>query len=55
MTKAERERVRRHAAVIAIVASAPRPVDAEEDRWSAVRRWRGEDAEGEAEAPDDPD
>jgi hypothetical protein len=54
VTKQQQERVRRAAAVIASSSlgqrSAPRPVeDAGEDRWSGLRRWRGDDAEGEAE------
>jgi hypothetical protein len=51
MTKRERQRVRRHAAVIAAAALRQplRPVeDAEEDRWSGLRRWRGDEAQGEA-------
>jgi hypothetical protein len=43
MTKRERERARRAAAVIA-VASAPHPMDAE-DRWRGLRRWRSDNAE----------
>ncbi len=39
MTKRERERVRRAAAVIAITA-VPRPVDADADRWHALLHWR---------------
>ncbi len=52
MTKQERERVRRHAAVIAATAlwqrSAPRPVEGD-DRCRGLRRWRGDDADGAAE------
>jgi hypothetical protein len=54
VTKQQRERVRRHAAVIAAASSwqqhsEPRPVEDAGDRWSGLRRWRGDDAEGEAE------
>lgn len=46
MTRRERERVRRHAAVVAI-ASAPQMIpDAEADRWSALLRWHCDEAEG---------
>lgn len=45
MTKAERERVRRHAAVLAL------PVDdtptEQSDREAALRRWRGLDELGQ--------
>jgi hypothetical protein len=50
MTKRERERVRRAAAVIAIAPLAPSLIDVvtNDDRDEALRRWRGYD-EGEAE------
>jgi hypothetical protein len=50
MTKRERERVRRAAAVIAIAPLALSLIDVvtNDDRDEALRRWRGDDAEGEA-------
>jgi len=52
MTKAQRERVKRHAAVIAIGLS-PAPQDADGECWGALRRWREGDAEDEASGPCD--
>jgi hypothetical protein len=54
MTRRERERVSRHAAVVAAAAAlAPaEPMDAPQGRWEAVRRWRGE---APADAPPSPD
>jgi hypothetical protein len=48
MTKRERERASRAAAVVAIATKVALPlIDTEGERWSAVRRWRGDEA-GEA-------
>ena len=59
MTKAQRERARRAAAVIAAAAlwqrSEPRPVeDAGDERCRGLRRWRG-DGEAPTKAQDNPD
>ena len=43
MTKQERDRVRRHAAMIA-VAQRPGPEDDDRERWDALGRWRGDEA-----------
>jgi hypothetical protein len=43
MTKAERDRVRRHAAVIAVGFVAT-PEDDDGERWDALGRWRGDEA-----------
>lgn len=45
MTRRERARVSRHAAVVAALGEAlapAEPVDAPQGRWEAVRRWRGQ-------------
>ena len=44
MTKRERERVRRHAAVVAVAASSPAP-DTQANQAEGLRRWRGDAAE----------
>lgn len=41
MTKAQRERVRRHAAVVATGTLAPQQ-DADTECWSDLLRWRGQ-------------
>ena len=41
MTKAERERVRRHAAVVVVGTDKPQ-ADTEGERWAALQRWRGQ-------------
>ena len=65
MTKAQRERVRRHAAMVAIAqrptvsedgsvgAGATGQSEAEAQRYLALRRWRGEDAESRIEPAQD--
>ena len=48
MTKSERERVRRHAAIVAITALSLDGADrhgapkGEGERWDALGRWRGQ-------------
>jgi hypothetical protein len=54
VTKAQRERVRRAAAVIAIAQRPTVPEDADGERNLALRRWRG-DGEALAEAPREPE
>ena len=46
MTKAQRERVRRHAAMVAIAPSTMPPIDTEADRLQGLRQWRGDEGEG---------
>lgn len=43
MTKQQRERVRRHAAVIAVAQAQPTE-EVELGHWDALARWRGDDA-----------
>jgi hypothetical protein len=42
--KRERDRVRRHAAVIAVAQRSTPGEDDEAGRWDALRRWRGDEA-----------
>ena len=46
VTKAQRERVRRHAAMVAIAPSTTSPIDTEADRLQGLRQWRGDEGEG---------
>lgn len=50
MTKAQRERVRRHAAMVAIAPSTMPPIDTEADRLQGLRQWRGMRARGHTQA-----
>ena len=43
MIKRERDRVRRHAAVIAVAQQSKPEEDDEAGRWDALRRWRGDE------------
>ena len=42
MTKRDRERIRRHAAVLAIATREPE-ADSDSDHWNALLHWRGDD------------
>jgi hypothetical protein len=54
VTKAQRQWVRRHAAMVALATKVASPlIDTEGERWSAVRRWRGDEAAESGEALSD--
>jgi len=45
VTKAEQQRVRRHATIAVLARLTPEPQDDDSDRLEALGRWHGDDAE----------